>query len=124
MQDRELLERAAKAAGKTLADPIDSYIPSGGLWVIGRKGMDEVWSPLANWADAFRLSVHLRQSISHWPAEDDQGPYVSVDDDFVEHYAEQGEYAATMRAITRSAASRADSADFQQHSSNMVTPDQ
>lgn len=59
MSDREFLELAAKAAGKQLADPIDSYIPSGGLWVVGRAGMDEVWSPLTDDGDCARLEANL-----------------------------------------------------------------
>lgn len=59
MADRELLEKAAKAAGIQLADDIDSSIPSGGLWILGRMGRDEVWNPLGDDGDAFRLMVSL-----------------------------------------------------------------
>jgi len=109
MQDRELLERAAKAAGKTLADPIDSYIPSGGLWVIGRKGMDEVWNPLTNDGDALRLAVKLKMGVEM----SGSGCEVRFDDQkgdegcLVQDLGDDGslsELQAARRAIVRAAA--------------------
>jgi hypothetical protein len=57
--DRELLEAAAKAAGMVPADEIDSHIPSGGMWVVGRGGRDAIFDPLRDDGDAFRLAVKL-----------------------------------------------------------------
>lgn len=59
MNDKELLEMAAKAAGYELADKVDSQIPSGGVWIIDKNGKDAVWSPLLDDGDALRLAVKL-----------------------------------------------------------------
>ena len=64
MDNRELLELAAKAAGHILADPIDSCIPSGGVWIIDARGHDAVWNPLHDDGDAFRLAVKLAIDIT------------------------------------------------------------
>lgn len=63
MNDREMLEYAAKAAGKELADKIDSHIPSGGVWVKGKNGSEEVWNPRDDDGDAFRLAVKLELEV-------------------------------------------------------------
>ena len=65
LSDRELLQWAAKAVGIALADPIDSHIPSGGLWIVGIWGWDEVWNPLNDDGDAFRLVITLRLDIEY-----------------------------------------------------------
>lgn len=60
MTDQELLKKAAKAAGITLADEIDSYIPgSRAMWVVGPGGNDAVWNPLNDDGDALRLAVTI-----------------------------------------------------------------
>lgn len=98
--DRELLELAAKAAGHTIAD-----------WVETRAGVRPnlhdmhapgrwLWDPLTDDGEALRLAVNLRININ-WRS--------NVNGDFVyaNHEPEQDEGnpdAATRRAIVRAAA--------------------
>ncbi|OZI23709.1 hypothetical protein CAL26_09770 [Bordetella genomosp. 9] len=59
MDDRELLERAARAAGKEF-DPTSR--DKRGLWVVKENTLyhqRELWNPLTNDGDAFRLAVAL-----------------------------------------------------------------
>jgi len=101
MDDRELLELAAKAAGEsTIGRPDDIN--------------DWAWNPLTDDGDALRLAVRLRLSIDHnhtadqqrWVAADRNGcegcysPVSCVEDEF----DEQDRSFATRRAIVRAAA--------------------
>jgi hypothetical protein len=91
--DRELLDRAAKAAGYALIDTRPGY-PS---WV---QGLGH-WDPLTNDSDAFRLAVKLRLDVRHLlPCGVEAGTsgYVSN----VEFEGDHG--AATRVAIVRAAA--------------------
>lgn len=108
MSDRSLLEDAAKAAGIQLADEIDSSIPSGGLWVVGKSGRDAVWDPLRDDGDALRLAVKLKiplqfpdfQDIARtWGAKSDTSEYIEA---ALNHNGDLA--AAVRRAITRAAA--------------------
>lgn len=65
MDDKELLELAAKAAGY-IVEP-DAHIPSGGIWLSEQDG-DKPWSPLADNGDAMRLAVKLHISVSWSPS--------------------------------------------------------
>lgn len=56
MDDRELLERAAKSVGLT----IWKHGKNGGGFINDRA---EAWSPLTNDGDAFRLAVALKVQI-------------------------------------------------------------
>lgn len=64
MNDRELLELAAKAAGFYVCNDLDhlglkEWGP--GLWVKAEKfGSYELWNPLTDDGDAFRLAVRLK----------------------------------------------------------------
>lgn len=108
MEDRELLELAAKAAGFVLADEVDSYIRSGGLWVVGLGGRDTVWGPLGNDSDALRLMVklemqvdqqpHMQRAVAMWNTSAFGGTRF-VCEDFC-----SDRLAATRRAIVRAAA--------------------
>ena len=109
MTDRELLEKAARAAGLRIVDkspPVSLYIESEGC-----KG-GSFWNPLSDDGDALRLAVKLAIHVTH------EGTLVRVlayrygmkESDFVELYAND-EYAATRRAIVRAAAAIADSTD-------------
>lgn len=109
MDDRTLLERAAKAAGYTLKwgevhmvgdDEIDctdqSYVVSG-----QPDEADWYWDPLNDDGDALRLAVKLRLTIDH------KEECVNVWDGcfgtgFIPN--EGDPYAATRRAIVRAAA--------------------
>lgn len=60
MNDRELLELAAKAAGIPVTP--DCHIPSGGLWLFN-VDVDRVWNPLADDGDALRLAATLKLTV-------------------------------------------------------------
>jgi hypothetical protein len=122
MTDRELLERAAKAAGvfltrETMAAAWPEYVWSannepvfdgerlrGAVFWYGEDGEiggteELLWNPLANDGAALRLAVALQLDIEH---EDGLCPGVWVNDEG-ELY-EVDPYAATRRAIVRAAA--------------------
>ncbi|AUZ46590.1 hypothetical protein [Pseudomonas orientalis] len=62
MNDCELLDLAAKAAGIDLEE--NRHCPSGGIWIVDKKsGLDVVWSPLTNDGDALRLATTLQLSV-------------------------------------------------------------
>lgn len=89
MTDRELLEKAAKAAGI----PYDALPHSSSTWV--------KWNPLTDDGDALRLAVKLRIDIVHF------SDLVRADVNGLEDCHEQNgidPYAATRRAIVRAAA--------------------
>lgn len=115
MDDRQLLEDAARAAGidapydekwggmllpVTIQDPDDGY---------------EFWNPLTNSGDALELAVKLRLCIDHnhpadqqrWVVAERQGcegcydPVCCVEDDFED---ESQRISATRRAIVKAAA--------------------
>lgn len=99
MNDRELLELAAKAAGLRLEWQRDILRASddGCVW--------EIWNPLQRDGDALRLAVKLRLVIQH------AHKYVvvmDVDRNVAEHEdnRENGgdPYTATRRAIVKAAA--------------------
>lgn len=96
MNDKELLELAAKAAGYTLEDHHDingEYWP----WCI-EEG--EYWCPLTDDGDALRLAVKLKLSIRFWSNGD---VVVGPDDDIYECMA--GDEAEAVRCtIVRAAA--------------------
>ena len=110
MNDRELLEKAAKAAGLKYTKPTADYSGALGLVLedaVGRPVAD--WRPLTDDGDALRLAVKLRLDICRPFAEHD-GVCVWVDNfgDFIEQRVGDDPYAATRRAITRAAAAMAD----------------
>ena len=84
MNDRELLENAAKAAGMDLMDRPEVHCYVGGLMTTTGH-----WSPLTDDGDALRLVVNLRLSINF-----DHEPLVPED----------SRLAETRRAIVRAAA--------------------
>ena len=88
MTDRELLQRAAKAAGMA-ATRVDGR----GWFRVdpGGSGDWELWNPLTDDGDALRLAVKLNL----WASVRDGSHHLDSDSDF---------YAATRRAITRAAA--------------------
>ena len=92
MTDRELLELAAKAAGRGSQWWMES------TW----NGPDKEWNPLTDDADALRLAVKLRLVLFLEIPRIGIGPRM----DGPEVYLDEGEdeYAATRRAIVRAAA--------------------
>jgi hypothetical protein len=102
MTDRELLERAAKAAG--IVGDYECWAGQGFMEGIRRKGNPKeykIWNPLMYDDQALRLAVKLRLTIEHkencvnvWDGCIGTG-FVPNEDD---------PYAATRRAITRAAA--------------------
>lgn len=99
--DQELLELAAKVAGIKLADPVNSHIPSGGVWIVEEQSnRDRVWDPLNNDGDALRLAIDLNiefRNMGHVMAAS------SAAGQFTQ-YADGDPYSATRRAIVRAAA--------------------
>jgi hypothetical protein len=106
MNDRELLEAAAKAAGMVLTWEGPDRDQSQTLC----KG---AWNPLAYDGDALRLAVKLRLSIDHnHPADNDAWVMASHCDGMgvgptEEVNGEASRPAATRRAIVRAAAALA-----------------
>jgi len=110
MNDRELLELAAKAAGIVPAPNPFDVGPNVGMAVIGwgdRAGREIGWNPLTRDGDALQLAVKLRLSINL-----DAHPVVGIENNrlprvFICVMAEDDDpeaYAATRRAIVRAAA--------------------
>jgi hypothetical protein len=96
MTDRELLEKAAKAAGLTYRDD---------LWSAGhvqnQHGSWYEWNPLADDGDALRLAVRLQIGVlPHMEATSARNSsYKWCNED-----SRNDPYAATRRAIVRAAA--------------------
>ena len=88
MEDRELLELAAKAGAVDASwlcpdDKIEEHAnnlaQTEGMWLKGARGPDNSahWNPLLNDGDAMRLAAKLRMEIDHnHPA--DERPWISV----------------------------------------------
>lgn len=95
--DRELLERAAKAAGY-------EYAKHGGYIVV--DGIPGNWNPLTDDGDALRLAVKLRLTVS-WDRFDDDDYATATPPHTHQGYdcmVDQDPHAATRRAIVRAAA--------------------
>jgi hypothetical protein len=95
--DRELLEKAAKAAGITLSWPFENVAVAHG----DDKTPSMPWDPLGDDGDALRLAVKLNMRVSVGAAEW-QVSYVDGIDSVIEEGGDP--YAATRRAIVRAAA--------------------
>lgn len=103
MNDRELLELAAKAAGMPAGD---DYSESYGLYAVARgaDGYDgwRYWNPLTDDGDALRLAVKLR--ITVMTCERDAVCDIPGSDVVLFQPYSGDEMAATRRAIVRAAA--------------------
>lgn len=109
MSDRELLEKAAKAAGIVDAQWDDEHgwmhIPDPSRAGLQRRAGDRVlWQPLTDDGDALRLAVKLRMAM-------DVGEYGLVafcgqglDREVMQQDIDGDPYASTRRAIVRAAA--------------------
>jgi hypothetical protein len=110
MTDRELLERAAKAAGIDACwiNPDDAEFDSAneGMWLNGERSPDnsKFWNPLTDDGDALRLAVKL--NIVIWEFNQYNCALTEVRYGKASgEYTECGDrYAATRRAIVRAAA--------------------
>ena len=115
MSDRELLELAAKAFGfgkKNLPEKTHCWTESeypkgsgkqGALWnYVGHGETAELWNPLSDDGDAFRLVVKAELTVHHWA---DEICVCNMNGTINESIARVGDiYAATRRAIVRAAA--------------------
>jgi hypothetical protein len=96
--DRELLERAAKAAG------IDGHYINSRIYPHGEWSGPGGWNPLTDDGDAFRLAVKLsfRVDTDYCRCADVRGRGVTATE-----LLDLDPYAATRRAIVRAAAAMA-----------------
>lgn len=106
MTDRELLEKAARAAGMKPGSWFDGWNDEG-----RETGLH--WNPLTDDGDVFRLAVALGIDVTYKAFGEDE-VMVSASDNqfdgwFTEHYGDD-KAAATRRAIVRAAAEIADAA--------------
>ncbi len=92
MNDCELLELAAKAAGHRYDAVVGSALISGSGFV---------WNPLVDDGDALRLAVKLNMMLSYILID---GVHVQWDSGVVVETVFNNPYAATRRAIVRAAA--------------------
>jgi hypothetical protein len=105
MDDRTLLELAAKAAGIELRR-LNCGGPSGQVWLSDKEIWVHGWNPLTDDGDALRLAVKLKidfkcygENVRTWGDPVAQKVLASV-----EELCGSDPYAATRRAITRAAA--------------------
>ncbi|QAZ38466.1 hypothetical protein C1M51_02965 [Methylibium sp. Pch-M] len=107
MTDRELLERAARAAGIDAEFHPDEAYESEGMWLKGARSPDNsaYWNPLHDDGDALRLAVALRMNLVlvtfGASARCEDAPSKWADENLS---ATDDPYAATRRAIVRAAA--------------------
>lgn len=113
MNDRELLELAAKATGIKIYESTDGTIQNRPVWVFSAGGgmgtmpYEEQWNPLLDDGQALRLAVKLRLDIE-FDAESQYPHHVLVEQydlglGFREDLLDDP-CAATRRAIVRAAA--------------------
>lgn len=104
MNDRELLELAAKACGWTAGFITNDAAPDVVLGVMVDTG-DKIfgpWNPLTDDGDALRLAVKLNLSVDRFLS---QGVWSGQQPNSMVHEFDYDDpYAATRRAIVRAAA--------------------
>lgn len=107
MNDRELLDLAAKAAGLNII-----HMPLSGPSIVDSPNIGILWNPLTDDGDALRLAVRLRllvdvslkdQAHVQYPAPSTQYPGSTAYQPLSEDSADDIQ-AATRRAIVRAAA--------------------
>ena len=107
MNDRELLELAAKAAGIRHIEYTNGYDGKDGLVLCNEYGSHTTtWSPLTNDGDALRLAVKLGMDINHY-SESRETSACRFDGGIKHRRIEKlnnDPYAATRRAIVLAAA--------------------
>ena len=95
MNDKELLEFAAKAAGYLSFADANKYMDMRG---------NDAWNPLTDDGDALRLAVKLHFEISVDSMSTSISGFLDSEKDFVLERHNNDIYAATRRAIVRAAA--------------------
>ena len=98
MNDKELIELAAKAAGH-------NYKPKSGCIVV--DGIPGVWNPLEDDGDALRLAVKLRVQVTPGAFRNNEFAAYACGGIVTREYKAptiKDEFAATRRAIVRAAA--------------------
>ena len=114
MTDRELLEKAAKAAGlhKDWPEPDFGIQWNGsGLWCFG-NGDGMLWNPLTDDGDALRLAIKCGISVLQFPAcigtawlqNSLPARLIGFDPPYEDISSGQDFFASTRRAIVRAAA--------------------
>jgi len=108
--DRELLERAAKAAGIALHFINDQPKEVTEHWPCdpteGPQEREWDWNPLTDDGDALRLAVKLGLGVIQWGDEVVSATHATTNREFSEIYGSDP-FAATRRAIVRAAAAMA-----------------
>ena len=101
MNDRELLELAAKAAGykHTQWAPLLHPKVDWGVCTV-----DGIWNPLESDGDALRLAVKLNLAIQTLPGRNKPSSEAWHNDKYARELWDGDPYAATRRAIVRAAA--------------------
>lgn len=107
MNDRELLELAAKAAGYVIEGDADRLVAqpghfAGGFSILNDRGGSSLWNPLYDDGDALRLTVKLRIDV----LQKYEGATFATNHRLGARELQLGDdpYAATRRAIVRAAA--------------------
>jgi hypothetical protein len=100
VEDRELLELAAKAAGMEIV--VDD---NGLVWRDGGSGSWPKWNPLTDDGDAFRLAVNLKLDVAFLGLVDEVFVESGSGDEMASAYVsyESDPLAATRRAIVLAA---------------------
>lgn len=111
MDDRKLLELAAKAAGVNLEPRIEGKKPCRLLEHESHEGCVSVlWNPLTDDGDALRLAVALRLQVQVNEAAvvvETWQPDIGETKEIVEYFDQLDDvYAATRRAIVRAGATK------------------
>lgn len=111
MEDREMLELAAKAAGMNvqrsrLNDPLHRDFLINGIGIRNPGQTVYQWNPLIDDGDAFRLAVNLKLCISQDCYDGKDVAAATKQDDFkcYEVVVNEDCFAATRRAVVRAAA--------------------
>ena len=101
MNDRELLEMAAKAAGYEWDKAIAEHRAQSGLIGLWIPSVSTCWNPLADEGDALRLAVKLELLID---TQYGNSSCITGDGIGATEMHSNDKYAATRRAIVRAAA--------------------